>query len=173
VKEMTMTVLEAAEKATDPPKIEPKAKVFGPIKSSRLHFGRLKQTSAAHKDHFADIPAGVDFKTALQPSFWAHHVRDLRPLDTIEMFCEDGSWEALCRVMYVGEAEANLKKVYYVEHGATEEVSASEAYEVKWKGPGAQFCVVRKEDGKVIQDKLYPKDKAQAYLANYLKSMRV
>ena len=157
---------------TEGPETPEEAKVLGPIKSSRLHFGRLKQTSAAYRAHFADIPEGVDFKAALQPSFWAHHVRDIRPMDTIEMVCEDGSWEAKCRVMFVGEVEANLSKVYYVEHGDSEEVTASDTYEIKWGGPGAQFKVVRKDDGKVIQDKLYPKDKAQAYLANYLKSMR-
>ncbi len=172
---MTVTeeMLVAAEKATDPPKIEPKAKVLGPIKLARLHFGKVKLAVQARRELFADIPAGTDFETTFNPEYWAHHVREIRPLDTIEMFCEDGSWEAKCRVMYVGEAEVKLSKVYYVEHGATADVDASETYGIKWKGPGAQWCVVRKDDGKVIQDKLYPKDKAQTYLTNYLKSMRV
>lgn len=160
-----------SDKTVETPEVkeETKAKVLGPIKAARLHFGKLKQISAAYRPLFADIPAGVDFNTALRPSFWAHHVRDIRPLDTIEMFCEDGSWEALCRVMSVGQAEVNLSKISYAEHGTAEPDVFSETYELRWKGPVLKWCVVRKEDGMVIADKLYPKAEAQARLANHLK----
>jgi len=53
------------------PKAEPKAeaKVLGPIKAARLHFGRVKLANQARRELFADIPAGVDLKMALQPCY--------------------------------------------------------------------------------------------------------
>ncbi len=168
---MTVTeeMLVAGEKAAAPPKIEPKAKVLGPIKASRLHFGKLKQISASYRPLFADIPSGVAFETTLNPDFWAHHIREIRPLDTIEMFCEDGTWEAKCRVMSVGQAEVHLSKISYVEHADIKGEALSETFVLAFKGPVLKWCVVRSDDGTIIAEKFFPKSEAQTYLANHLK----
>ena len=100
---------------------------------------------------FADIPAGVDFQTTLQPQFWAHQASDFKPLDLIEMMCEDGTWEAMCRVMHVGKVEVSISTIYYVEHESASEIDNDE-YEVKYISPSVRYAVRRIDTQETLKD---------------------
>lgn len=152
-------------------KESPKAKVLGSIKSARLHFGRVKPVQSVHRTMFADIPAGTDFKTVLRPEYWAHQTRELRPLDLIEMFCEDGTWEALCRVMQVGEVEAKLSPIYFVQH-ETQSADDSDEYEVKYISPSIRYVVRRRDTNAILKDHLQTKSAAYDWLQRHLKDMK-
>ena len=150
-------------------------KVFRPRSTSgpRLHMGRITEAVHQRNHWFADIPAGVTMETIMRPDYWAHHAQFLRPLDQIEAFCEDGSWEALFRVMFVSVAEVKLSIIYSVEHDSSdEEEVASDLHEIKWKGPALKFCVVHKGTKEVIKDHLYPKQEAMAYLRKHLTDLK-
>ena len=139
----------------------------------KLHGGRLRVAEAVRAHYVADIPSGTPISTILVPSYWAHVATQLKPQDLIEAFWEDGSQEADLRVMFVGRAEV---KVRVKSHTTYEEITDAEVqgddYEVKWRGPGAKFAVVRRDTGVVIRDKLFPKSEAIAYLRENLLRMR-
>ena len=143
------------------------------VRAPRLHFGRLREAAMARMHYGADIPSGTALKTILAPDYWAHYANTLKPQDLIEAFWEDGSQEADLRVMFVGRAEARVALRSHTVYDKTSEADVqSDDYEVKWKGPGAKFAVVRRDTGVVIRDKLFPKSEAIAYLRENLLRMR-
>ena len=139
----------------------------------KLHYGRLRSAADARNHWEADIAAGTMLKAVLAPTYWAHYATLLKPKDLIEAFWEDGSQEADLRVMFVGRAEARVElKTHKVYDRTTDADAQTDEYEVKWKGPGAKFAVVRKDTGAVIKDRLYPRSEAVAYLREHLGRMR-
>lgn len=144
------------------------------IQPSRLHFGKLTLNFAGKKyqQWFADIPAGTNIETTMKPDYWAHYTQQLRELDIVEMFCEDGSWEALCRVMFVGSVEVKLSLVSSAKHSAAASKADEGDYEVKWISPSVRFGVVRKDNGDVIKDHIQTKTEAQAFLQNHQSKLK-
>lgn len=142
------------------------------VSKPRLHFGRLKTAAGARNDHFVEVPHGVNLATILVPDYWANVATRLRPMDRIEAFCEDGSWEALLRVMFTTANEARLSVIYAVEHEPGAARAISDVYEVRWKGPGAMWAVVRSDTGAVIKDHLFPQAAAVAYLRDHLMQIK-
>ena len=141
-------------------------------RGARLHVGKIKAVNHARNTWFANIPAGTVFETLLEPDYWAHHTREIRPLDLIEAFCEDGAWEALLRVMFVGRAEIKLSQVYFVQHQEPGEETDSEDYQVFWRGPALKFGVRNRHNGEVVKDGFYPKSEAHKFLREHLKTVR-
>lgn len=141
--------------------------------ANALQENRLREREHARRDWFADIPANTMLDDILKPAYWKHHVRVLRPMDRIEAFCEDGSWEADLRVMFVGQAEVKVAVIHKVSyHETVDEMPLSDSYDVKWKGPAAKFAVVNKATGELIKDRLYPRDAAISYLRQHLVTMK-
>lgn len=138
----------------------------------RLHFGRLQAVGHARREMAADIPAGTTLETILEPSYWAHHTRDLRPGDVIEAICEDGTWEASLRVMFISTAEVKSVVRWKAEYDMVEPGIDSDTYEVRWINIGKKYGVVRRDDGSVIKDGFYPIEQAHGFLKSHLSEMR-
>ena len=142
-------------------------------KVSRLHFGKINEASHARRELFASIPAGTELKTILEPAYWAHHTRDLRPMDLIEAVCDDGSWEASLRVMFVAKTEARVSVRWKTEYAHSENTPKipDSPYSVKWLNIGKKYAVVLTETQEVIEDKLFPEDEAHKALARHIKNL--
>lgn len=140
----------------------------------KLHYGRLQRYAAACNVWFADVPSGTTPEKMLDPDYWANFVvAELRPRDEILCFCEDGTWEASYRVMFVGKAEASLSLIRLTYHDETAAQVESDTYAVIWRGPTARWSVVLKGTGEVVKDRLYPESAAHAYLRDHLSRMKV
>lgn len=138
-----------------------------------LHFGRV--TTAEHKwNHYAAvIPAETPKERMLEPHYWKHYASNLfKPSDIVTCFCEDGSWEASYRVMFVSKAEVRLSLRWEVDHEAYVPEEESETHEIKWGGPQIKFKVVRKDTGEVIKDHLHPKSEAYDFLRRHLQALQ-
>lgn len=139
----------------------------------KLQFGRLGLAQSHRRELFADIPAGSTLETILEPSYWAHHAHEIKPLDIIEAFCEDGSWEARLRVMFVANGEVKLSLMSKVDHAATAVAAPADTpYEIKWISPTKKYAVRRKDNHTVIADGLYPESAAHEYLRGHLRNMK-
>lgn len=137
----------------------------------RLHFGRLKEAPHARREMFAEVPSGTNPEDLLNPAYWAHYAADLRTMDIIEVFCEDGLWEASYRVMFSGEGQVRLSQRLLVSHDQlnTDEIEElSDKYFVKFRGPAVRWSVLRKSsDGspdEVIRDRFQEKRDALQYM---------
>lgn len=140
--------------------------------ASKLHFGRLTPAEQVHRHWFADIPAGVTVDAVENPGYWLHHTRaGISALDTLTAFCEDATWEATYRVMYVGSAEIKLSRISYTAHAEGVEEPASDSHKVKWKGPVNKWSVMKKtgDDEEYIAKGFTEKSQAMKHLISHLK----
>lgn len=119
---------------------------------------------------------GTEFAELLDPSYWAHVARLLRPWDQLYVRAEDGSMYAECIVLECGQlyAKVAVKPGYPVKLQVSEpdlDTTIPKNYEIKWCGPMHKFCVIR--DGK---DKLssgyQDKSAAHTWLSNHLRTLR-
>lgn len=138
---------------------------------SRLHFGRLKPAEACRTVHRANVPAGVDLATVLDPGYLGHYTKVLTAGDILEVVCDDGSWMAWLWVMFVGTAEVKCQTIWETTFEKASQADVSETHKIKWISPTRKYAVVRKDDGKVLKDMLYPESEAAAYLRQHLKNI--
>ena len=146
-----------------------------PSPRPRLHMGRRKMASDAYNTHLADIPSGTDPKVVVTPSYWAHFVDYIKPMDVVVAFWEDGTYEAWYRVLFTTPMGVTLSMLFDKRHEETVEQDENAPLVVKWRGAGGKWAVVRKTDTGivVIKDKLPSQAEATAFLANIQKEMKL
>lgn len=118
----------------------------------------------AYRTWHINIPHGTNPESLLDPAAWKHHASQVRPLDVIRAFSEDGAWEMWMTVLKPEPpAAVYVSKLFLARHG---EVASKETADLKieWKGPALQFCIIRTSDGEPVRKNLYPKDVAEAEL---------
>ena len=155
----------ATEPETPPVKLVPR--------DTRLPSNRAL-VSAAHKRRllYVELPAGTQPEELLNPRYWTHHVRTLQPMDRIEVFCEDGTWEGEFRVMFVGTTEVKVSPLSIVHHDQPAVAAEDSPYIVKWVSAARKWGVFRRDNGALIKDNLFPPSAAHAYLQTHLAEMR-
>ena len=150
---------------------KPEAKAEAPKKAlaPKLQFGRMRETGHGWMTYEADIPAEIEFDTLLAPTFWTHYAGQIRPRDVIVCIREDGAWECEVRVFSVQPGEVVVKLKSRAEYHGEAPLAAAGEFAIKWRG-AKQFSVMRKSDGAVIKDGLYPREKAIAFMATLVKA---
>jgi hypothetical protein len=151
------------------------AEKISTVSQGKLHFGRLKEVEHVRREWFMDVPAGIMLDDVLKPGYLVNFTKNLRPLDRIEAFCEDGSWEAMLRVMFVGQTEVKTRVIYRLdtsEPGDDNVAPLSETYDIIWRGPVLRFCVINTVTREIIKDHLYPRAEAMQYLRQHLHTMK-
>ena len=128
---------------------------------TQLSPSRFKEFGAEYNRnvHWMVPEVGTPLDALLDPTYWAHVSRFLKPLDRIEVASEDGAWWAELIVISSGKLYANVQllRKYDLKQftpGAMETIPAG--YHVKYRGPLQKWCVLRDEitrDGKVIPQK--------------------
>lgn len=102
---------------------------------------------------------GTTIEQMLDPAYWAHTSRRLRPLDRLEAVSEDGSWYAEFIVLSQGDNWARVHVLRRVELADSTPIEDAN-HEVKWGGPARNFMVVRRSDSAILV-----KDLASAQVA--------
>ncbi len=117
-------------------------------------------------------PAGTDLKEMLEPAYWQHVTKQLRPGHEIKVTTEDRAIWAHLMVRDVRKLEANVAVIVEVSFKG-EKIEATEdvAFEVKWRSPSSRFGVFRKEDGECMQDGFETKESGFEWIAERAKSM--
>lgn len=110
---------------------------------------------------------GTTIQDVLEPSYWAHVARELKPYDHIEVRLETGDWIAQLLVISQG---LNWAKVHMLQKHdlamSQEAPPSSQKHEVKWRGPQHKWCVMRLIDNQALQTGM-EKDEASAWMRNY------
>ena len=118
----------------------------------------------------AKIPYGVTLEDVLQPDFWAHHAKDLRPFDEIRVRADDGTWAAYLIVL---DCARTWAKVHVLsQHNLVSEVSVTSEAEVKAfieshevrHSAGRKWHIIRKSDRAVMSENIEQKEEAVAWL---------
>ncbi len=163
-----------APEANKPSKEIQKSATIVPLdRPTRLRNGALTTIEHSRRELFADVAAGVTFEQVLDSMYFGHFLRMIRPLDVIECFCEDGSWEAKVRVMFVGDVEVITSPIYYVQHDAIDPKDLQDdVFEVQWISPSLKWAVVHKATGERVADGLFPKAAAVQQLRTRMTASR-
>ena len=158
------TAVEAAQKAVDPiPKLVPR--------DTRLPSAR-PVVSASHKRRhlFVELPAGTQPEELMDPRYWTHHAREFTPMDRVEVFCEDGLWEAEFRVLFVGTQEVRMTPITITRHDAVE--GATGPYVVEWISTSKRWGIRRSDNNEVVKDGFFSQSAAHAFASQRLAEMR-
>jgi hypothetical protein len=136
----------------------------------------LMPMEAASNRWDAKIPMGVSKDALLQPAFWAHHARHLKPFDEIRAHNEDGTWVAYFIVLDCSRtyARVQLLQHYSLSTGDIAQTQAAtdavknftNAHKVVWRGP-RKWSVVRQSDDAVLAEDITLKDEAISWLDRY------
>lgn len=129
---------------------------------------RMQLSEFGRQDWVATVEEHVTVEDVQDPVFWSNTSALMKPYDHIEARCEDGSWIADFVVLGCDRnwARVHLKALYKL---TTSDVSLTQSlkYEVRWKGPHRQFCVIRLSDQESIQEKCQTKEAAALWLREY------
>lgn len=137
----------------------------------------MKPTKLFHAQHeivaYAHSPEyGVTLKQVMEPTYWSHVARLLRPGFTVVVTAPDMTWRAELMVRAVGKTEVLMGLIGHAEFGGSVDVTSEDSpYEIKWRGPARKFGVIRKEDGAVVKDEFQAKEYAAQWIKNHIASM--
>lgn len=133
-----------------------------------------------------EIPPGVSLHSVIQPEYWVHCIRNLKPRARIECHAQDNKWwaELMVRKVDMLTKTASMWVMRYIDLEATEAPAATEpvvevseveskedempGYSISLGGP-QRWRVVRLSDMEVIHKGEATKSDAEKWLADYLK----
>lgn len=136
------------------------------IEQERFHF-----KESYWQDYVAIIPQGISPEDLESSDYWSIVAFKCRAGGHIWAECEDGTWEALCKIRNVGPTWVSVKLMQVYRYEPEEEPEADKDYEVFWRGQHYQFAIRRISDGAVIKNGLYPKHVALQALVEHRKAM--
>lgn len=124
---------------------------------------QFKEAEFSRRVWCAAPERGLGVDDLLQPSYWAHVAKTVRPGDRIEAVAHDGSWFA---EFYVISAGANEVRVVSLRVASLTAQSVTVEYEVKFRGR-AKWSVLRMTDKAVMVDGLDDEKAANDWLAQH------
>lgn len=139
----------------------------------KLSAAQFKPAEYESNAYVAHPEAGEAFEEVLQPIYWAHVARSLRPWDKIDIRPADFSYYAELIVTASGPQWAKvavLRKVDFGKNDKAAETLIPDGYDIKHRG-AAGWCVVRLEDREVLHEKAGTKADAAQWLAKHLKTI--
>jgi hypothetical protein len=109
---------------------------------------------------------GATLEALLDPTYWSHNARRMRPTDIIEAMPDDGSWYARLIVRSVGALGVTVALLDHYDFSDAEEPRAADPrFDVKWKGPHYKWAVVPLAGGEAIQTGFDTREAGTRWLA--------
>lgn len=145
-------------------------------KPKQLHPNRFELAAGRRNVWQATAEAGVSIDDLKRPDYWAHISNQVRLNDKFEVVTDDGGCYAEFLVRDCGSGYVKVSALpntivfsESIEPGAA--IPESD-YEVRWSGPHTLFRVLRKSDGKMLQERIANKTDANIWITNHMKAMR-
>lgn len=148
-----------------------------PKEKPTLMPGRFVQAEQVRVAYCATAEAGVTFKQMLEPDYWAHEARKLKPYDLVECRSDDGTFWGLALVLEAGRNWVKLAQLQYVPLDTKDVAQTRTAqegkaeYRLEWKGPVKKHTVIRNKDDAIVHEGAGSKADAQAWLDDHLKTV--
>lgn len=134
---------------------------------------RIGLAEQMRQDWVVNAETGTAIADVIKPSYWAHMAAQFQPYDHIEVRLETGEWVAELIVLSVGRNYAQVYLANKYEFADVDPVNDNlgVTHKVEWKGPQRKHIVVRVADSAAIQEGFSTKQEANAWLANYLRTV--
>jgi len=103
------------------------------------------------------------------PEFWTQVSEKLKPFDHIEVQTEDRTFWADLLVLACGRGWATVQVLNFVEveNVSIDSVEEVEGLKIIHRGPQLNWCVIRKNDGTILQENLPNQGAAHRYGREY------
>ena len=164
--EINIKAPETTKSEASPPSVERKVRPMEDARFKGAEYGReLWLCTAFENTRPEDLT---------EPAYWAHLAMKLRPRARIEAWADDGTWLAEYVVLEAGRTWARVRMLQ-VYHLGTEDVAMTHAeamspYEITFRGPHAQWSVIRKSDREVLHDAEATQEGAVEWLKQRMKA---
>ena len=123
------------------------------------------------------VAPGIGLDAAFDPAWWAHVSAKYKlcPFDRITLLAEDRTFRAELLVLSAGPGFAKMTLLSKWEASATDVAALDDDEEspllVKWDSPATKYAVIRRKDRVKLQSGFDTKADAQAFVANYQRSV--
>lgn len=135
---------------------------------------RLVQAEFARVVFHATPTPDTSHEDLLDPAYWSHVARDLKPGTLIQAMPEHSEWFAEYIVLSASTNWAKLALLRFVELAAPKAdvpKAPAAAHVVNWGGSIQKFRIVRTADKEVIKAGFDTKAQAETELASYEKAL--
>jgi hypothetical protein len=134
----------------------------------------IEQAQYRRQLWLALIPAGHGEKDILQPEYYAHFAKKLRPRDRIEMMTDDGNF--LYDLMVTAASDNHAQVIVLRRYDLTQCRRITEEmreaglnqFTVAWHGPGVKYGITRVSNGNRVKDGFAEKSEAENYLKGHV-----
>lgn len=137
-----------------------------PIKGER--FGLMTHKA---QNFNAVVPAGISRADLVDKRLWSHVATQIQSYAEIRVVCEDGSYMARLLVTFKNGIDLRLHELEWHDLDKIEDLEAHPDYEVRSKGAILKWCIIRKNDGSIVKEKLENQAAALHELAEYLRAL--
>jgi hypothetical protein len=130
---------------------------------------RMQNAEYLRRDWVCTAEEGTTVDDILDPGYWSHIAGQLTIYDRIEVRIDSGEYLLELLVKDKGRNWAQVALLHH--HDLVGKVKTGEAtadeFEAVFKGPLRKWCVLRKSDSKVLEEKLADKGAALGWIASY------
>ena len=136
------------------------------IKVHKIHPSRFNLAETKRNVWHITPPDGTPFDALLDPSYWTHVSRKLRPTDRVEVFAEDGSYFAEFYVISAGDQSAKVALMRKIDLGeVVEDIAGIPGFKAMWRGPHHKHAVIRTKDNAPVQTGFDTREEAIEWIA--------
>lgn len=127
---------------------------------------RFDLAEQKHNRWFAGVENSVSIDDVMNPEFWGHVARNLRPCDEIVVYPDSCEWRLHLHVVSVNRQGATVAKLAYNDFTTGDVVAGEDPTGLiaKWAGPIRMWEVVRKDDGSMVKSGVPTKEAAFDYI---------
>jgi hypothetical protein len=140
--------------------------------ATKLGASKLRAAEFSRTVYAVVVPLDVTPEAVLEPEFWAHVAKDLKPYDRVEVIPDDGTWFSELIVVSATAIDAfvvELQHTHFSDHLVGRETTAK--FVVNWGGPVNKYRVVRVSDGAMVHKGCLDKEEANLWLADYERAL--
>lgn len=130
---------------------------------------RIQSAEYLRRDWVCTAEEGTTVADVLDPGYWSHIAGQLTLYDRIEVRIDSGEYLLELLVKKCGRNWAQVALLHHhdlvgkVPTGA----DVADEFDAVFKGPLRKWCVLRKSDGKALEEKLADKAAALAWISSY------
>jgi hypothetical protein len=135
---------------------------------------RTMEHSVTRYHHTAEI--GTAPEEVLEPAYWTHVAKSLRPGDEIVVTAPDYSWRSELLVRDADRTSASVMVISHKQFDKREAkpltpTSNTDAMVPVWRGPTHKWSAVRQSDGEIIKTGFASKEDAVLWISNHARAV--
>jgi hypothetical protein len=142
-----------------------------PSRPPALSPGRIQHAESAYRTHAALVEANTSREAILESSFWVHVANKLRPLDTIRVMDDLGTWVVELIVRAVGAKEAIVAVLWSADLAKAPAIDMPAEFKATYRGLKHKWSAVRAADNEVVRDGFGTREEAEVYIRSHVKAL--